>query len=74
MKAKLEFSLPEEEGEFRDAINGYNWKNVVRDFYIELRGKLKHGHEFKNADEALEWAKKQILDYAQDCHLDIYNG
>lgn len=30
MKAKLQFNLPEEEQEFKDAVNGTLWKIVVQ--------------------------------------------
>jgi hypothetical protein len=34
---------------------------IMNDFLNELRGKLKHGHDFKTPDEVLEWAQDVLL-------------
>ena len=61
MKAILEFDLPDESIEFKDAIQGSNWKGVVWDLDQFLRNKLKHGHSFQSADEALEAIREELL-------------
>ena len=43
MKSILEFSLPEDEQEFSDAVNGGMFKHVLWKLDQDLRGKLKHG-------------------------------
>lgn len=43
MKAILEFVLPEEEQEFKEATNGRYWNLVVWEMHQWLRTKTKHG-------------------------------
>jgi hypothetical protein len=43
MKAVLEFTLPDEETEFTEAIHGGMYKHVLWKFDQDLRSKLKHG-------------------------------
>lgn len=42
MKAILEFSLPEEEGEHQLALDGGKWQSACFDFDQWLRGIIKH--------------------------------
>ena len=42
MKATLEFNLPEEEGDFMEAVNGGMYKHVLWKLDQDLRGKLKY--------------------------------
>lgn len=42
MKAKITFNLPDEETEFRDAINGNSYKAVIWELDQYLRSQLKH--------------------------------
>jgi len=45
MKAKLEFTLPEEEEEYNTALNGHKWKYLLWDFdQCFLREIIKYGH------------------------------
>ncbi len=60
MKATLEFDLPEEEEELHDALHGIDWKNAVWRIDQYLRDKLKYGHSFKSADEAMETIRHEI--------------
>jgi len=63
MEATLKFNLPEEEDQMRMAINAMTYWSVLWDLQMkELRGFLKYGHEFKDADEALEWVREYIAD------------
>jgi hypothetical protein len=54
VKATLEFDLPEEREEFELASNGIRWMCVLNDVDETLRSCIKHGHEFKSVDDALE--------------------
>lgn len=42
MKAVLEFTLPDEEPEFMEAVNGGMFKHVLWKLDQDLRGKLKY--------------------------------
>lgn len=42
MKATLEFNLPEEDPEFKDAINGGQWKHAMWTLDEKLRRKIKY--------------------------------
>lgn len=42
MKAILEFGLPEEREEYRDAVNGVNYRCCLNDIRNYLRLTLKH--------------------------------
>ncbi len=72
--ATLSFSLPEERAEHFDAIHGGDWRNVVYELSMFLRNALKHGHEYKTADDALEAVKTKLWDECNDSHLDPWGG
>ena len=69
MKAILTFNLPEEESDFRLAVNGRDWYCAMWDIDNKIRSWLKYGHEFKSADEALEAARDLIYDEIRDRNL-----
>ena len=55
MKATLEFNLPEEESNFRQAIDGHKWKYVVWQLDEHLRRELKYNEALpKEAYVALQ--------------------
>jgi len=62
MKAFLSFKLPEEKSEFVLASNGSDYYGVLWEFVQEVRKKLKYEHQFKTAEEVLEWASNFIYD------------
>lgn len=43
MKAILEFTLPEEQEDFRDATDGWRCRAALDQMYSELRGHRKYG-------------------------------
>ena len=61
MKATIEFNLPEEATEQRDAIDGWQWRRIVWELYYEiLRGAWKYGDDEQRAEFAREiWTKVQ---------------
>ncbi len=69
-KATLTFNLPEEQLEYRTAVHASDWKGVVWEVSMFLRNKLKHGHEFKTADEALEAVRDELWNECKDNNLD----
>lgn len=66
-KAKLEFNLPEESYEYKNAVNGSTWHGIVYEVDMFMRNSLKHGHTFKSADEALEAVREKLWD---ECKAD----
>ena len=53
--ATLTFQLPEEQSEFESACQAGVWEAVCWDLDQQvLRSALKHGHDHKSADDAVE--------------------
>ena len=69
MKATLEFDTPEEWEHLLAALHGMDWKSVVWEIDQFLRDKLKYGHDFKSADEALEKTREELRDILQSFGL-----
>ena len=61
MKAILEFNLPDDESEFKDAVNGSNWKHAMWKVDQELRSRTKYAPDTMS-DEALN-ELKEIRDF-----------
>lgn len=59
MKAKLEFDLPEDENNFRNAIDGHKWRFVVWQLDTHLRKELKY-------NEALPEDSRKALSETRD--------
>lgn len=62
MKAILEFNLPEDETAHNLAKNGSAYHAALWDLDRKLRDWLKYGNDFKDADEALDAARKELAD------------
>lgn len=62
MKACLEFTLPEEATEHLWAVHAPQLAASLCDLDEALRTWLKHGHEFKTADEALQACRDHLMD------------
>ena len=59
--ASLKFSLPEETVEYHAAVHGLAYRAALSSIREQLRQKLKHGHDFTSADEAMEWVHKLVI-------------
>ena len=70
MKALLEFNLPDEEEEHKNAVNGTAWRGVVQDLDGWLRGKLKYGD---TVSKELDEARTQLHSLAQARGLDVHD-
>ena len=68
-ESMLRFELPEEEAEFRAAMDGSRWKDVSYDLDQWLRSKLKHGHSFESPGEALEECRKFLRELMEERNL-----
>ena len=60
MKATLTFDLPEEADEHTLAVNGGKFHSALWQTDQWLRGKLKYGHEYSDADTALQAARNML--------------
>lgn len=69
-KVTMTFSLPEEKYEHRCAVHGATWKNIVYEVDMFLRNHLKHGHEFKTADDALQAVRDHLWEECKAESLD----
>ena len=63
-RVTLNFNLPEEEQEHRDALDGTNWKLVACDIDQILRNAIKYGCDQceDNKYSAFEYIRKELND------------
>ena len=61
-RVTLNFNLPEEEQEHRDALDGTNWKLVAYDIDQILRNAIKYGCDQceDNKYSAFEYIRKEL--------------
>jgi hypothetical protein len=71
MKAILEFDLPEENADFKSAINGHNYKNAIWDFDQMLRSEMKHKELSDDTYKAYEYCRKQLRRILEEDNLFI---
>jgi hypothetical protein len=69
----LKFPLPEERDGFKLACQAQDWHSVAWDMAQYLREKLKYGHEFKSANDALEQTQDKLFEFLNDHGLSIYD-
>ena len=70
MKAIMEFSLPEENEEHLDAINGSRWKQAMLELDKVYRGIIKYGDDPDEADRA-EKVREKIREICGDWGLNL---
>jgi hypothetical protein len=75
MKATLEFSLPEDQPEFNNAIKGGDWKHVCWEMDQYLRRNTKYASDDTNEEvlQALENAKEFLNNLMVDNNVDLYS-
>ena len=73
MKATLEFDLPEDNDNYIAAVHGMDYALVCWDMDQKLRGWLKYGHKFIDAEEALEACREQLREImdSHSVHMDM---
>jgi hypothetical protein len=69
MKSTLEFSLPEEQDDLKDALNGWKLKMVISEALGLIRNKLKYESPSKAKSEAYEEVRDLIIQEIQDRDL-----
>lgn len=62
MKAIIEYNLPKESYEYKVANSAIDCYHLLKDLDEKLRSWMKHGHDFKDADDALS----DIRDFIRD--------
>lgn len=73
MKAILEFNLPDEEFDFKKASEGKYLHFAVSEFDNQLRAWIKHGHQFKDADEALREVRSLLHRSLDEENISIHD-
>ena len=71
MKAILEFTIPEEENEFMEAVNGGMFKHVLWQLDQKLRGKLKYETLTDCEHKCYEGVRKDLHNLLRANNLDI---
>ena len=71
MKAILEFNLPEEMHEHRMALQAYDWMYVVSEMNEYLRSQIKYQGLTKEASEALQAARDNLINLCNDNNINI---
>lgn len=71
MKAFLEFDLPEDNMEFKAAINGSNYKSAIWEYDQWLRAEMKYGELDKKIYEAYDTCRKELRKILEQDNLFI---
>jgi hypothetical protein len=71
MKAILEFDLPEDNMEFKAAINGSNYKSAIWEYDQWLRSEMKYGELDKKIYEAYDTCRKELRKILEQDNLFI---
>lgn len=66
MNIRLEFDLPDEEYEFRSAINGHKYRSVLIDLDNHLRSKLKYSDLTEVQDDIYEEVREKLRELIAD--------
>lgn len=74
MKAKLIFTLPEEQDEFNNSIKGSEWHNVCREMDIWLRNNTKYAPDNMSEQEykAYEKCREHLQELMGENGLTLY--
>ena len=67
MKAIIEFNLPEDNSDYVLCNNARKYFSCLYNIDQKMRAYLKHGHNFKDADEVMEEIRSDICSY-----VDLY--
>ena len=60
MKVNLIFNLPEDEDDYKITQRASEYFDFLWELAMDVRGWLKYGHNFKNADEVLEEIRNRL--------------
>jgi hypothetical protein len=65
------FNLPDEENEYKVMSQAQNSQRMLWDFSQQLRAWYKYGHQFKDADDALDKIREEFYRLLNDNQVDI---
>ena len=72
MKAIIEFDLPEDEYEYKSAINGRKWRSVVMRMDEFLRQNIKYRQDLTERERmAYESIRTELLEQVERYNLDF---
>lgn len=71
MEATLKFDLPEDDCNHKIAVHSMDFALTCWETDQKLRSWLKYGHEFKNADEALEETRELLHEVMNDHGINL---
>lgn len=71
MKAILEFNIPEDNREYEIHNQAENMLGMIQNFSEYLRSNQKHGHDFKDADHALNEIREAFYWVVEEFKLNI---
>lgn len=71
MKAILEFDLPEDNTDFKAAINGSNYKSAIWDFDQLLRSEMKYKELSDETYQAYKWCRQELRRILEEENLFI---
>jgi len=70
-KVTFTFNLPDEENEYKVMSQAQNSQRMLWDFSQQLRAWYKYGHQFKDADDALDKIREEFYRLLNDHQVDI---
>lgn len=68
-KVIIEFTLPEQEREFRIALRGMDWAIALQDVDNQIRTWLKYRYSFRTPEEALEKTRAFIREALKEQNI-----
>ncbi len=71
MKATLHFELPEDEYNYRNAINGWRWRAVVSQLDEDLRHELTYNEPSEAVAARIEALRAEIHALLQEYNLTL---
>ena len=70
-KITIEFTLPEEENEYKVMSKAQDAQRMLWDLSQQLRSWYKHGHDFKDADDALDKIREEFYKLVNEHDVNI---
>lgn len=71
MLVKFEFNLPEDQREYEVMSQATKTQTFLWDFSQQLRAWYKHGHQFKDADDAVNGIREEFYRLLNDNEVNI---
>lgn len=74
-KATLSFSIPEEQDDFKDAMNGWRYRNQVEEIWNKVfRPYYKHGYSDQELNKLLSSPEGGIIiDKLAELYIEVIN-